>query len=416
LIKLLHFADAHIDIAAHGKHDAESGLPVRVLDFLKALDTIIDSAIREKMDLVIFAGDAYKDRSPAPTFQREWGRRIMRLSNAGIPTILLVGNHDISPASGRATTLQEFDTLSVPHVHVIHKPEFLKPADLEGLPVQVLGLPWVFRSGLMAALELSGSDLNSVNEELELRLAEILDKWMDLLDPALPTILTAHGSVQGALYGNERTVMLGRDLVLPGGLVKDPRLDYVALGHIHKAQDVNQGSHPPVVYPGSIERVDFGEVGDDKFYVIASIERGKTTYEFCKLDGRRFFDRSVKLTEQNGLMDKVMTALPSEKELKDAIIRLTVEYPRELDVFLDEQQIRKHCEGALEFHLFRKPQEEARLRLPADQTLASLTSMQMLDLYWQTINSKPQEQDELKDLAASIIDSINSGGTPEEGL
>jgi exonuclease SbcD len=415
MVKLLHFADAHIDIAAHGKHDPASGLPVRVLDFLKALDAIIDAAINEKVDLVIFAGDAYKDRSPAPTFQREWGRRIMRLSNAGIPTLLLVGNHDISPASGRATTLQEFDTLAVPHVRVIHKPEMLKPADLEGLPVQVLGLPWVFRSGLMAALELSGTDLNDINEEIELRLSEILNKWMEQLDPSLPVILTAHGSVQGALYGNERTVMLGRDLVLPGGLVKDPRLDYVALGHIHKAQDVNQGSHPPVVYPGSIERVDFGEVGDEKYYVIASIERGKTTYEFHKLDGRRFFDRSVKLTDQNGLMDKVMAVLPSQIDLQDAIVRLTVEYPRELDTFLDEPQIRKHCEPALEFHLFRKPQEEARLRLPTDQTLASLTSMEMLDLYWKSISSKPQETNELKDLAASIIECVNNNGVPEEG-
>jgi len=73
MIKLVHFADAHIDIATHGKRDAESGLPYRVLDFLKALDTIVDTAIAEKTDLVIFAGDAYKDRQPAPTFQREWG-------------------------------------------------------------------------------------------------------------------------------------------------------------------------------------------------------------------------------------------------------------------------------------------------------------------------------------------------------
>jgi exonuclease SbcD len=415
LIKLLHFADAHIDIAAHGRHDAESGLPVRVLDFLKALDTIIDAALSEKVDLVIFAGDAYKDRSPAPTFQREWGRRIIRLSNAGIPTLLLVGNHDISPASGRATTLQEFDTLEVPHVHVISRPEFLKPEDLEGLPLQVLGMPWVYRSGLMAAQELSGVKQEKINEELENNVTHILSTWMDQLDPTLPTILTAHGSVQGALYGNERTVMLGKDLVLPGALVKDPRLDYVALGHIHKAQDVNEGSQPPVIYPGSIERVDFGEVGDDKFYVIANIERGKTTYKFHKLQGRRFFDRSVKVTGQDGMMEKIMGALPSKDQLKDAILRLTVEYPRELDVFLDETEVRQHCEEALEFHLVRKPQEEARLRLPADQSLASLTSTQMLELYWNSINSKPHETDKLKSMAESIIDAVNSGTAPEEG-
>ena len=96
-MKLLHFADAHIDMANYGRHDPETGLPMRVLDFLKSLDAIVDAAISEKVDMVIFAGDAYKDRSPAPTFQREWGRRIMRLSQAKIPTLLLIGNHDISP-------------------------------------------------------------------------------------------------------------------------------------------------------------------------------------------------------------------------------------------------------------------------------------------------------------------------------
>src|SRR5512136_1396564 len=127
MLRILHFADAHIDMANYGRHDPVTGLPLRVLDFLKSLDTIVDTAVNERVDLVIFAGDAYKDRSPAPTFQREWGRRIMRLSRAGIPTILLVGNHDLSPAQGRAHALQEYDTLEVPHIHVIGKPALLMP-------------------------------------------------------------------------------------------------------------------------------------------------------------------------------------------------------------------------------------------------------------------------------------------------
>ena len=107
MIKLLHFADAHIDLARQGRRDAESGLPLRVLDFLKSLDTIVAAAISEQVDMAIFAGDAYRDRSPAPTYQREWGRRIMRLSEEGIQTLMVVGNHDVSPAAGRAHTLQE---------------------------------------------------------------------------------------------------------------------------------------------------------------------------------------------------------------------------------------------------------------------------------------------------------------------
>ena len=148
MIKLLHFADAHIDLARQGRRDAESGLPLRVLDFLRSLDAIVDAAITENVDLVIFAGDAYRDRSPAPTYQREWGKRMMRLSEAGIQTLLVVGNHDVSPAAGRAHTLQEFETLQVPNIHVISKPELLKPEHLNGLPVQVIGiLAESFRAG-----------------------------------------------------------------------------------------------------------------------------------------------------------------------------------------------------------------------------------------------------------------------------
>ena len=131
--RILHFADAHIDIANYGRRDPASGLPLRILDFLKSLDEIVDTAIEEKVDCVLFAGDAYKDQNPAPTFQREWGQRVMRLSEAGIPTVLLVGNHDISPAAGRAHAMTEFNTLQVPHVLIIDQPGFYSSAALTKL-------------------------------------------------------------------------------------------------------------------------------------------------------------------------------------------------------------------------------------------------------------------------------------------
>ncbi len=413
MIKIIHFADAHIDIATQGRHDPETGLPIRVLDFLKALDTIIDTAIKEKTDLVIFSGDAYKDRTPSPTFQREWGRRIIRLSTANIPTLLLVGNHDISPASGRANTLQEFDTLQVPLVKVLYQPALLTPQDLWGLPLQVISVPWIFRSGLMASVEYTASEGDHLNEEIEKRLSIIVEKQLNDLDPSLPAVLVAHGSVQGAVYGNERTVMLGKDLILPGSLVKDPRLDYVALGHIHKHQDLNPGQHPPVVYPGSIERVDFGEVDDEKGFIIAEVEKGKTTYQFKKLSGRRFFDKHVKIKDKEGLMEKILSSLPAEDKIPNAIIRLVIDYPRDLDMFIDEPLLREKCTDAFEFHLIRRPQEEARLRLPHDQTIASFSPLELLDLYWKSIRTSPKDTDTLQTLASAIVQSVSSGEPPE---
>jgi DNA repair protein SbcD/Mre11 len=401
--RILHFADAHIDIAAHGRHDPATGLPVRVLDFLKALDTIVDTAIDERVDLVLFAGDAYKDRTPAPTFQREWGKRMMRLSAAGIRTLLLVGNHDLSPAMGRATALQEYETLQVPYIYCAQRPTFLTPYDLFGLPLQVMALPWVSRSTLMATLNMVDADANQIYSQLEARLKELVEKWFERADPDLPVVLAAHASVEGAKYGGERSVMLGADLVLSGSLVRDRRLDYVALGHIHKAQDINDGLHPPVVYPGSIERVDFGEAADEKYFVIANVERGKTEVEWRKLKGRRFIDRAISLESEQDFQSHLLDAIPQADELQDAIFRLVVTYPRQWDMLLDEAALRQQAQSAFEFHLVRRPQLEARLRLPGDQTISSLAVTDLLDLYWKTVNVETSETGALQKLAREII-------------
>jgi exonuclease SbcD len=401
-MKLLHFADAHIDMANYGRHDPETGLPLRVLDFLKSLDTIIETAISEKVDLVIFAGDAYKDRSPAPTFQREWGKRIIRLSKAGIRTLLLVGNHDLSPALGRAHAIQEFDTLEIPHITVLAKPQFLS-ADELGLPVQVIAIPWVSRSGLVAATDASNVDSSEIFAHIEERLTDLVNGWLEKADPQLPVILTAHASVQGALYGSERTVMLGADLVLPGSLVRDTRLDYVALGHIHKPQDLNEKAHPPVIYPGSIERVDFGEAGDDKFFIVAEIEKGKTRVEWRQLTGvRPFIDRYVQLESPEDVAGVLKSALPAPEQLAGAIVRLTVDYLREWDTLIDEPALRRYTEAAFEFHLIKRPQIESRIRLPADQAVSSLSPLDLLDRYWRA--SQNDQSDALQKLAKEIIE------------
>jgi DNA repair protein SbcD/Mre11 len=405
-MKVLHFADAHIDMANYGRHDAETGLPLRVLDFLKSLDTIVDAAIDERVDMVIFAGDAYKDRSPAPTFQREWGRRIIRLSQARIPTLLLVGNHDLSPAAGRAHAIHEFDTLQVPYVRVLPKPELLRPGQLWNLPIQVIAIPWISRSGLMASVDTNAADQADIYASIEARLTEIVQGLLDEADPSLPTVLTAHASVQGATFGSERMVMLGSDLVLPTSLVQDARLDYVALGHIHKPQDVNEGHHPPVVYPGSIERVDFGEAGENRYFVVADVSRGKTDVQWRELTGaRRFIDRRVILQSDQDVMGTILDALPIPRELEGAIIRVTVEYPREYDALIDEAELHKQTAKAFEFQLVKRPQNDVRIRLPADQTISSLSPIELLEQYWKASHLEATQAEALKSLARDIISS-----------
>ena len=411
MVKVLHFADAHIDMANYGRHDPETGLPVRVMDYLRSLDEIILTGISEKVDLVIFAGDAYKDRSPAPTFQREWGRRIMQLSHAGIFTILLTGNHDISPATGRAHAIQEFDTLEVPGVSVLNTPQFLTPSDLAGLPVQILALPWISRSGMMAKLELENSNQEKIYEKLSIHVSELIEYWLENADPELPTILTAHASVEGAMYGTERMVMLGKDLVLPPALVKDARLDYVALGHIHKPQNINEGNHPPVIYPGSIERIDFGEAQDQKYFIIAEVSKGTTKVNWIELKNiRPYKDIHVKLETDHKINQTLLAAMPPKEELEGAIVRLVVEYKKEWEPLIQETVLRDHASKAFEFHLVKKPQMQVRARLSKEHMSKTYGMVDLLDLYWQAVDPDMNEKQRktLQTLAKTIIDDVNS--------
>ncbi|MEX0787364.1 MAG: metallophosphoesterase, partial [Anaerolineales bacterium] len=91
-IRLLHFADVHIGMENYGRLDPATGTSSRVRDFLDRLDEMIDYALQGEADLAVFAGDAFKNRDPEPTHQREFAARIKRLADA-MPVLVAVGNH-----------------------------------------------------------------------------------------------------------------------------------------------------------------------------------------------------------------------------------------------------------------------------------------------------------------------------------
>jgi exonuclease SbcD len=117
-IRLLHLADLHIGVENYGQIDPATGLNGRVMDFLRRLTEAVEFALNNEIDLVIFAGDAYKTREPNSTYRREFSRRIKRLADAGIPVVLLVGNHDLPSQERRASSIEIFRTLEVPNVLV----------------------------------------------------------------------------------------------------------------------------------------------------------------------------------------------------------------------------------------------------------------------------------------------------------
>jgi DNA repair protein SbcD/Mre11 len=356
-IRVLHFADVHVGMENFGKTDPDSGLSSRVVDFLRRMDEMVAYARENSVDLTIFAGDAFKTRTPNPTFQREFAWRIRDLAELA-PVVLLVGNHDLAPNALKASSIEIYHTLAVPNVVVAQDYEVFSIETKRG-PVIVGTAPYPIRARLMEHLETSGRTIREVDNALEEALTDLL---MNLADDAdkeasnghsdAPRILTGHFTVRGASLGSERNVMLGRDVMVGLNLVADNRWDYVAMGHIHKHQNLthNRQDVPPVVYSGSLERIDFGEEADPKGFCWVELERGASRWSYVPVAARPMVTLRVDCCHEPRPTHKVVD-LVRKHHLRDAIVRLVVELTPETDALLHDTQIREELRQAGVFHL-----------------------------------------------------------------
>lgn len=382
-IRVLHFADVHVGMENYGKTDPESGLSTRVLDFLHRMDEMISLAKTREVDLVIFAGDAFKTRNPNPTFQREFAYRILDLAELA-PVVMLIGNHDLHPTRLKASSIEIYDTLRVPNVWVADSYEGRVISTRRG-DVFVAAAPYPVRQRLLELDATAGRTVAQIDELLQRQLGHILDKLAQEADSHgdMPRLLTGHFTVGGATVGSERQIMLGRDIAANLSDLADDRWDYVALGHIHKHQNLTHGriDVPPVVYSGSIERIDFGEEHDVKGCCFVELERGNTTWEYVRLHARDFVTVWADLRQSDNPTQDAADVIKRHR-LRDAIVRMTVQLRQDQDSAFNEPLIREVFRQAGVFYLaaIRKDIESAaRSRLGVSPE--GLTHTQLLEKY-----------------------------------
>jgi len=296
----------------YGKIDPETGLSTRLLDFLRSFDFLVDYALEHKVNAVLFSGDAYKNREPNPTQQREFAKRILRLAKNGIPVVLLVGNHDTPNVEAKANTLDIYSTLELPNIFVIRTPQLITVplTDCETFQsLQIIGLPWLSK------------------RDFEL-LPDTLRSFYEKIAPDSPAITLYHGTVEGSAYGSERALTLGKDPVVPLSLLTSTLVSYVGLGHIHKRQILSE--NPPVLYPGSIERVDFGEEKEEKGFEVVEIDAKKKATHRCILTpARKFITINCTLTEES--LDPTEEVLQSivKTEIEASVVKIVLTISQE---------------------------------------------------------------------------------------
>lgn len=412
-IRVLHFADTHIGMENYGRTDAKSGLSTRVLDFLHRMDDMIAYAREGDVDLVIFAGDAFKTRTPNPTFQREFAWRVRELTELA-PVVLLVGNHDLPPTILKASSIEIYDTLAVPNVWVASE-YTVRPVQTKRGTVIVGAAPYPIRARLLQELSHLGQTIAQTDLLVQGKLGEILEELASEAEALsaehhdAPRLLTAHFTVGGAVLGSERQIMLGRDVQVALASLADPRWDYVALGHIHKHQNLTlkRKDVPAVVYSGSIERIDFGEAGDPKGFCWVELERGgknnKTAWKFVELASRPFITLESDLRKSDNPTKKVLDLI-ARHDLREAVVRVKLALTPEVETRLNEGAIREALRSAGVHYLAaiqKEIDQPARARLGGSPE--GMTPLQLLERYLLSREVSLERRGELLEKASDLL-------------
>ncbi len=396
MVKILHLSDIHLGSGfSHGKINPETGINTRLEDFVNTLRICIDRAIAEPVDLVLFGGDAFPDATPAPYVHEAFASQFRRLADAKIPAILLVGNHDQHSQGNGGASLSIYRTLVVPGF-IVGDTIATHLIDTQNGAIQIITLPWLNRSTLLTRPETEGLALSEVNELLIQKLQPVLEAEIRRLDPKIPTVLLGHLMADRASLGAEKFLAVGKGFTIPMSMLIREEFDYVALGHVHKHQNLNPSNDPPVIYPGSIERVDFGEEKEAKGYILLEVQSGQAEWEFCTLPARPFITIEIDVSSQEDPLDAVLNAI-AQQEIEEKVVRLIYKLRSEQLDLINTSAIDRALQSA-HSHSIRPElvSQLARPRLPELGVGNTLNPIEALTTY---LNNR----EDLKDIHQELI-------------
>jgi exonuclease SbcD len=403
-IRLLHFADLHVGMENYGKLDPATGVSSRITDFLDRLDEVVAFAADYDADLVVFAGDAFKTRDPDPTQQREFARRLKQLASRA-PVFMLVGNHDIPGIAARATSIDIFRTLEVSNVTVgrgIGSQVFRTKRG----PVFVGWVPFPVRNRLLTQDEHRGASVEELDRAVEKLLTdELAELARKAAEHDMPRVLAGHFSVGGAVFGSERSVMLGRDLVIQKSALADPAWDFVALGHIHKHQNLTPRSAvgaPPIVYSGSLERIDFGEEAETKGFCWVTLARGETVWEFKPVQARPFRTVRVDAREEEDPTAAVVAAI-QQQEVAGAVARVIIQLREGQEAALRRREVESALAGCAYIASISVEVERSTRLTGLGATPEALTPVQWVERYFEARQKPPERVAVLLQAAEELL-------------
>jgi exonuclease SbcD len=265
-LRFLHTADWHVGARLRGRP--------RLDEQRAALAALVALAESERVDAVIVAGDVFDALTPPPEAEQLVWETLLAFDHLGVTTLLVAGNHD------HARRLTGLRPILERACRVRMAGELLRPADggvvrleVHGERAEVALLPWVSPAGILTSERLMSLDAAGQSQLFTDRLAKLVDAVGRGLDPATLHVFVGHLMAVGArLGGGERTMQCGADFALPTTAFDPAVFQYVALGHVHRAQSLPAGC--PAWYAGAPIRLDFGEEEHEPVALVVELAPG----------------------------------------------------------------------------------------------------------------------------------------------
>jgi len=240
-VRFIHSADFHLDAPFKGVDATDERVRKALVESTyRAMDAVVDACIERSVDFLVIAGDAYNSRDKSVRAQFAFQRAMQRLAEADIRVYLVWGNHD--PADGWSAGITLPD-----NVHVFSSRE------VERVP---------FERG-DARCTLYGRSFRKAAETGNLA-REFVRDTSDTL-----AIGVLHANVGGRLDYDDYAPCSAEDL-------KAARMDYWALGHIHKPEELFTGA-VTARYAGCTQGLDPTQTGPRGCWEVTLDERGART-------------------------------------------------------------------------------------------------------------------------------------------
>ncbi len=250
-MRLIHTSDWHLGRTLHGEDLL--GHQAAFLDWLLA------EATERQVDAVLVAGDIYDRAVPPVDAVRLLDDALLGFARAGLPVILISGNHDSAVRLGFGAGLSEAAGI---HLRT-SLADAARPVVLtdEHGPVAIYGIPYLLPDAVMAELDCARSHqavLTAVTARIR---QDAADRGIDR------TVALAHAFVTGARpTDSERDIRVGGVADVPAAVFGG--FSYAALGHLHGQQQVAPG----VRYAGSPLAFSFGEKNHAKSVTLAELD------------------------------------------------------------------------------------------------------------------------------------------------